>query len=56
VSDYWDHPSRRETKRLIDLGDANAILDELQNGATEWDDARAALDYLITTCRCREGR
>lgn len=44
---YWDHPARREIKRLIDLGDANAILDDLQNRETEWDDARAALDHLV---------
>lgn len=44
---YWDHSSRREIKRLIDLGDAGAILDELQNQTTEWDDAREALDHLV---------
>jgi chromosome segregation ATPase len=44
---YWDHPSRRETKRLIDLADVGAILDELQERTTEWDDAREALDNLV---------
>lgn len=44
---YWDHPARRETKRLLDLADAGAILDELQQGGTEWDDAREALDHLV---------
>lgn len=36
-----------EIDRLVGLGDANAILDELQQRRTEWDDARAALDRLI---------
>ncbi|MEV4672668.1 hypothetical protein AB0K34_13520 [Actinomadura sp. NPDC049382] len=53
---YWDHSSRREIKRLIDLGDAGAILDDLQNRETEWDDAREALDYLLRTARAEAER
>jgi hypothetical protein len=47
ADEYWDHPARREIKRLIDLGDANLILNDLQNRETEWDDAREALDHLV---------
>ena len=50
---YWDHPARREIKRLIDLGDAGAILDELQQDSTEWDDARGALDNLVRAADIR---
>ncbi|MEV4671003.1 hypothetical protein AB0K34_05050 [Actinomadura sp. NPDC049382] len=53
---YWDHPARRETKRLLDLGDAGAILDELQNQTTEWDDAREALDHLVRGPRTESER
>lgn len=53
AADYWSHPARREIKRLLDLGDANAILDELQNGTTEWDDAREALDNLVRAADMR---
>lgn len=53
---YWDHPSRRETKRLLDLADVGAILDELQQGSTEWDDARDALDHLVRDSRAEVER
>lgn len=52
-ADYWNHPARREIKRLIDLGDANAILTELQDRTTEWDDAREALDNLVRAADIR---
>jgi len=36
-----------EVDRLVALGDVDAILDELHQYRTEWDDAREALDRLV---------
>lgn len=54
MPDYWDHPSRREIGRLIDLGEGktrrehvNELLDDLQDGCIEWDDVREALTVLL---------